>query len=126
MSTYEESSAADTGFALTHANQPGASVVCVTGALDLATAPELERALDAAEQEGAAGMVLDLSGITFIDSSALRVLLRSAERLKEHGQLLHVVCGPGPVMRLFELTLLTTTFSVHPTRDEAVAAVRQS
>jgi anti-anti-sigma factor len=102
-----------------------ATVVSVSGEIDMATAPQLERALLAAEQERN-GLVLDLQGVGFLDSTALHVLLRASERLNERGRVLHVVCGQGPVRRLFELTVLTATFRIHSDRDAATLEVGHS
>jgi anti-anti-sigma factor len=114
--------APSTGFEASGESIDGASVVTAKGELDMATAPQIEEALIAAEQENGTGVVLDLSGVEFIDSSALRVLILSTERLNARGDDLHVVCQEGPIRRLFELTVLTTTFQMHADRGEAIAA----
>jgi anti-sigma B factor antagonist len=56
----------------------GRSLVRVQGEVDLATAPELEATL--AEQRSGDRVVLDLTDCSFLDSSAIRVVLTSAER----------------------------------------------
>jgi anti-anti-sigma factor len=105
-------------FEIAFESENGATVLSVSGEIDMATAPQLERALVAAEQESR-GLVLDLRGVGFLDSTALHVLLRASERLNERGRQLYVVCGPGPVKRLFELTVLTATFRIHSSREAA-------
>jgi anti-anti-sigma factor len=109
-------------FEIAFESENGATIVAVKGEIDLATAPQLERSLAAAEQDDANGLVLDLRGVTFLDSTALHVLLRCSERLNETGRKLHVVCGPGPVRRLFEITVLVTTFRIHSSREAASEA----
>jgi anti-sigma B factor antagonist len=109
-------------FEISFESQNGTTVLAVSGEIDIATAPQLERSLVAAEQDHSNGLVLDLTGVGFLDSSALHVLLRSTERLDERGRQLHVVCTPGPVKRLFELTVLTTTFDMHASRGAAILA----
>lgn len=56
--------------------EAGRTVVAVTGELDMATAPDLDRALAGATDGGATGIVVDLSACTFIDSTAITTLLR--------------------------------------------------
>ena len=67
---------ADLDFDLTVAREAGATRLVLRGELDLATAPQLEHALAAAGD----GVLLDLRGLTFMDSTGVRVLLEAAER----------------------------------------------
>jgi anti-sigma B factor antagonist len=91
--------------------QDGAWVISLYGELDLASAPMLEQGLLDAEAAGAARLVLDLSGLEFIDSTGLHVLVRAHERARETGQQLSLVRGPRAVQRLFELTGAARVFS---------------
>jgi anti-sigma B factor antagonist len=59
--------------------------------LDLATCPELEEALESTEGIAGATVVLDLRGLTFIDSSGIRVLLLAIERNRANGDHLRVI-----------------------------------
>jgi anti-sigma B factor antagonist len=110
-------------FAIRSETAESASIVSVQGELDLATTPQLENALLAAESDRGTDVVLDLCEVEFIDSTALRALILSAERLNEQGNELQVACGPGAVRRLFELTVLTAKFGMHENREDAVAAL---
>src|SRR5688572_22088166 len=90
----------------------GTFVVAVSGEVDLYTAPELERALAGPLAEGTAQLVVDLSDATFVDSTALHVLLRSARQLdRDAGELIVVVPDPN-VRKLFEITGLDRLFAV--------------
>ena len=102
------------------------SIVAVQGELDLSTTPQLETALIAAENDRGTDVVLDLCEVEFIDSTALRALILSAERLNEQGNELQVACGPGPVRRLFELTVLTAKVGMHESRADAIAALESA
>jgi anti-anti-sigma factor len=78
-------------------------VVAPHGELDLATVPELVRTVDELRESGVDAVQLDLRGVTFLDSSGLRFVLRlSAARVQ--GLELSVVPGPPAVHRLFALT----------------------
>jgi anti-sigma B factor antagonist len=90
----------------------GTFVVAAGGEVDLYRAPELERALAGPLAEGATQLVVDLSEATFVDSTALHVLLRAARQLdREAGELIVVVPDPN-VRKVFEITGVGRFFSV--------------
>jgi anti-anti-sigma factor len=66
-------------------------------------------------------VVLDLSAVEFIDSSALGTLLKAGGEIESRGKRLRIVCADGPVRKLLEMTNLTNRFQLCPTRDEALA-----
>jgi anti-sigma B factor antagonist len=101
----------------------GLAVATIIGEIDLYTAPRLHEVLLQGIAEGAHQVVVDLSAVTFIDSTALGVLVRSAKQLGPDGGALHLVCGPGGVRRLIEIAGLTGVFAMHSTLDEALAAL---
>lgn len=84
----------------------GRVVVRCRGELDLAAAPEAETYLEAIEREGATEIVLDLSGIEFLDSTGLRVVVAADARARRGGHRLLVVPGPEHVHRVFRIALL--------------------
>jgi anti-sigma B factor antagonist len=74
------------------------------GELDLSTAPMLEDAFDAARaDESAAMVVVDLTELSFIDSTGIHLLLRMYAACAD-GDRLRVVNGSRPVERLFDVT----------------------
>jgi anti-sigma B factor antagonist len=86
-------------------------ILSLRGELDLATSALLERELDAAEAARPARLVVDLSGLEFIDSSGLNALVRARERASQNGHQLSLRQGPRVVERLFELTKSVELFS---------------
>ena len=78
--------------------------ICVEGELDLATAADLERELTRAEDSDAQSIILDLSGLQFIDSTGVRLLLRAQARSREDSNRLALLRGPAAVQRVFDLT----------------------
>ena len=79
------------------------ATIRVVGELDIATAPALAEALDSALGSDAAIVLLDLDGVTFIDSAGVRVVLRAVAEAEAGGRL-RVRRGHGEqVRRLFEL-----------------------
>jgi anti-sigma B factor antagonist len=98
------------------------TVVAVEGELDLYTAPQLRDAVLAAVADGADHVVLDLTGVPFMDSSGLGVVVACLKRLREGGGDLAVVTPPGsPPTKLLSLTGLDRAIATHATVDEATA-----
>jgi anti-sigma B factor antagonist len=99
------------------------SVLNVEGELDLAAAPSLKWALADVVQAGATRLVVDLTRVTFIDSTALGVLV-GAHRSLSAGARLAIACRHPDVLNIFELTGLDATFDIFPTLEDALAHVR--
>jgi anti-sigma B factor antagonist len=93
-----------------------APVVRVVGEIDVATAPELRDALHRLLDHGAHAIVIDLSGVNFLDSSGLGVLLGVHKRLLEQGDApLRLTQAPAAVVRVLEITGLDRTFTLERT-----------
>lgn len=84
----------------------GRYTVAVTGELDIVSAGKLEAVLLQISGDSASAVRLDLSGLTFMDSTGLRTVLRAKELSDSHGFELSLVPGPPKVQRLFEVTAL--------------------
>src|SRR5436305_5059733 len=80
-----------------------ATVLTVTGELDLATSPALEAELDRAT-DGSELVILDLRGVSFMDSTGLSLLVKAQRRAHDLGRRLAVVKGGAQVQRLLKLT----------------------
>ena len=94
------------------------TVLQVEGELDMATAPTLEEAL--ADAGFAERLVIDLTACTFIDSSAVRVLVSSARDCEAaRGSLALVVTDPG-ILRVLEISGVDTMLPVHDTLAAAL------
>jgi anti-sigma B factor antagonist len=100
-------------------------VLSVEGELDLATAPSLKWALADILDSGHSQVVLDLSRVTFIDSTALGVLV-GVKRGLSSGAVLAIACAHPDVLNIFELTGLDATFDIFATFDDALAFARGS
>jgi anti-sigma B factor antagonist len=100
-----------------------AYLIALTGEVDLYTAPEFKQELLDAIAKGAKQVVVDLSGTTFIDSTTLGVLVGGVKRLRTNDGQLSLVCSDRNITKIFEITGLDRVFTIHATRDEAVAAL---
>ncbi|HUN77383.1 MAG TPA: STAS domain-containing protein [Solirubrobacteraceae bacterium] len=98
-------------------------VVVVEGELDLSTAPRLKWMLVDALQGGKRHIALDLTLTTFMDSTALGVLVAVRRRLGPD-ELLAIACPRPDVLKIFEFAGVDSAFSISSTLDEALAAVR--
>jgi anti-anti-sigma factor len=97
--------------------------VAVRGEIDINAVEPLEAALEAAIRDSVGAFVIDLSGVDFLDSSGLHVLLRARGLLGREDRALAVVCPFGPVRRVFELSGSSQLFALYPSREEAAAAL---
>ena len=97
----------------------GHDVLDVSGEIDLATAPELESTL--AERVGARKTIVDLSRVSFIDSTGLRVLLTIHETAETAGGQLVLISAEGPVTKLCAITGVRDLLHIATDRDAAVA-----
>ena len=99
------------------------TLLTVGEVVDLATAPVLEEAIDGLLAEGPKALIVDLSGVTFLASVGLRLLVSTHEKVGESGQFAVVASGPI-TSRPIQLTKLDEVFAMYPTLDEALTRVR--
>jgi anti-sigma B factor antagonist len=78
--------------------------ICLVGELDLATADAVERELERVEATDARSIVVDLSGVTFVSSTGIRLMLSADARSRADADRLSLRRGPPAVHRVFELT----------------------
>jgi anti-sigma B factor antagonist len=78
----------------------------LTGEFDLAGVQEFQDAIARLEGEHPKAMLIDLSGLSFMDSSGLRALVMADERARAAQRRLAIVAGPPQVRRVFEITQL--------------------
>jgi anti-anti-sigma factor len=101
-------------------------VVAPRGRLDSAAAPAFEQRLLGHLDTGERGVVLDLTGLDYISSAGLRVLLVVAKRLRA-GNRRFVVCALRSAVReVFELSGFTAIFEIRPTVADGLACFRNS
>lgn len=107
--------------AIDHGEQGNAHVIIVRGDVDIGTTPLLSSALGTAVLGGRDRVVIDMSDVSFIDSSGLSVLLSALRRLTREGRTLAVACREGELVhRLLAFTDLLGSLSVHRSRESAV------
>lgn len=93
-------------------------VVHLQGEVDLASAPQLRRGIYELIDQGHHRVAVDLSGVEFMDSTGLGVLIGALKRLRESGGSM-VLAGIRPaVSRVFEITGLDRIFTIHGSLTE--------
>src|SRR4051794_14307735 len=100
-----------------------ATVVSVTGEVDMETSPSFARGLLRAIGAGRGGLIVDLSQVSFIDSAALTTLVGAFDQLRHAGGgQLAIVARDSRMRSLFEVARMDRDFRIFSTRDEALAA----
>lgn len=82
------------------------ALIALTGEFDLAGVQKFEGELSKLEAENPGVVVVDLGGLSFMDSSGLRALVMADQRASKAGRRLAIVPGPPTVRRVFEITQL--------------------
>lgn len=106
--------------------EPGIVIVRISGEIDLSSVPRLSELIQ--QRLTAAllrGVVLDLSGVSFCDSSGLELLLEVKHRAGRRGITLHVIVGNSAVRQLLDLTGLSSWFVCHDSATEAISDLRR-
>jgi anti-anti-sigma factor len=104
-----------------------ALVVRIEGEVDLSNADDVRTDLIAAVPHAAAGLVLDLTSTTYLDSSGIRLLFDLAQRLHaRRQQLVLVVTDEALVRRVIVLTKLDDAVPLHNRLEDALAALNGS
>jgi anti-sigma B factor antagonist len=93
------------------------------GEVDVLTAPQLGRRLLSLTDEGKTSVVVDLSLVTFIDSTGIGVLLNALRQITRRNGRLVLVCPSERTLRPFEITGLVGHLRIVATREEALGAL---
>ena len=96
-------------------------LVSVSGELDLYTGERLRQAIEEATSVGADIVLLDLSGVGFIDSTALGVIVQETKRLEGRALSLTLITDDPRTVRVLEVTGLDRIMRRHATLHDALA-----
>lgn len=107
----------DQSFELAEETRGDLAIIAVSGEVDVVTAPTLRDRLDDQLAGGQVRVVVDLSGVTFLDSTGLGVLVRGMKRCSELGGELILVATEPRILKLFAITGLNDAFSIVPSLD---------
>ena len=104
--------------------RPGEGLVQVVlrGELDLSTVEKVEEELGRVEADEPRVLVLDLSALTCLDSTGLRLMVTAHQRAEKEGRRLVIVKGPETVHRVFTITKLDEKLEMVDDVSEAAGA----
>lgn len=97
--------------------------VAVRGEVDINAVDVLDAALESAILKSVGAFVIDLTEVSFLDSSGLAAIVRAHALLEREDRRLAVVCPPGPALRIFELTNMQELFAIYSSPQEAADAL---
>jgi anti-sigma B factor antagonist len=100
----------------------GVLVLALCGELDIARTPRLRVAINEILRARPTALVIDLCQVSFVDSTALALLLNAQRRATQHGIPLRLACDVPTTLELLSLTRLTREFEIHPSRRSAIRA----
>jgi anti-anti-sigma factor len=93
------------------------------GEFDAAAVEPFDTALQEALLESSGAFLVDLSGLTFMDSSGVNALLRARALLGREERELAVICPPGAPRKVLDMIGVADLFAIFGTRDDAQAAL---
>ena len=97
------------------------AVVAATGEVDVFTAPGLDAEITALLDQGSSRLVVDLSGVSFLDSTGLGVLVKGLKTARDAGGSMHLVVTSDRIRKIFDITGLDASLPLFDTVDDAVA-----
>jgi anti-sigma B factor antagonist len=101
----------------------GAAVVALTGDVDLQTSPQVrQQLLECLDRQ--ARIVVDLSAVSYIDSSGVASLVEAFQVSRKKGASFSLASVSSAAMRVLSLARLDKVFTIHPSVDAATAAQR--
>jgi anti-sigma B factor antagonist len=102
------------------ATTPGSDryVITVSGEVDLASSPDLDTAIIAAIESGSSSLVIDLTDVSFMDSSGLGVIVRGLKRCREADKDLDLVITNERVLKVFGITGLDQVIPIHDSLED--------
>ncbi|MGH8957281.1 MAG: STAS domain-containing protein [Acidimicrobiia bacterium] len=102
-------------------NYNGRALLRANGEIDLATVELLDMAVANALEDGLNQVVIDLTKVSFMDSTGIRSLLTNSERINEAGGKMSIVLSGGPVARTLSVTGVDALLSIYDSIAEATA-----
>ena len=98
------------------------TVVEVSGEVDLYTAPRLKTLLTEITGSGRTRIAVEFSGVEFMDSTGLGVLISGLRRCREAGGTMALVAPAEPVRKVLGITGLDQVFAIHDDLSEVIGS----
>jgi anti-sigma B factor antagonist len=104
----------------TTVSETGVPVLAASGEIDVASAPEFHASLSDVIGQESEIVIVDMSEVSFIDSTGLGVLVGAEKQMRDTDRALRLVVTQPQIIRLLELTGLDEVFTVVSNSDDAV------
>ena len=98
-----------------------ATVVEVSGEIDVYTAPRLREKIISLVDAGNYRLIIDMERVEFLDSTGLGVLVGGLKRVRQYDGGIDLVCTQGRILRIFRITGLSKVFSIYESVEQALA-----
>ncbi|GII60771.1 anti-sigma factor antagonist [Sphaerisporangium krabiense] len=105
-------------------HSPHVQVLVVAGDLDHHTTRRLRAVLDELTLAAGDALVIDLSALTFCDSTGISILIAAHQRAQQAGAALGLAAMDSDIAHIFQIMGLDRLFSFYDTTDKAIAALR--
>ena len=109
---------------LTERTEDKIPVVAITGDIDLESSPKLREFLKPKTAQKTPRLLLDFTGVNYIDSSGLATLIEYFQSVQAFGGKLGLACLSPRVKNVFEIVRLEQIFSLYPDIPSAIAALK--
>lgn len=101
-------------------------VLDVVGEIDIYTTPQFKEAVSAAINENKPAIIINMTQVTYMDSSGFGTLLSATKRLRPLNGALYLSGCNDAIQRMLQITRLNTIFGVYANEDEALSAARST
>lgn len=98
----------------------GIAVIALAGEVDVYTSPRVKQEIVNLLNSDTTRMVVDLTGVEYLDSTGLGVLIGGLKRARERDGDLKLICDNVRILRIFEITGLTKIFDIYRSEAEAL------
>ncbi len=107
-------------------HQDDIPVLDVVGEIDIYTTPQFKEAVSEAIDQNKPAIVINMTKVTYMDSSGFGTLLSATKRLRPLDGALYLSGCNEAIQRMLQITRLNTIFGVYATEEEAVAAAKSA
>jgi anti-sigma B factor antagonist len=101
----------------------GLAICRVDGEINITTSPDLKKTFDKLIAQKTPKIVIDLSKVTYVDSSGLATLVGILKNMRSYGGKMRLAGMSTKIKSLFEITKLDKLFEIMATEEEAIAGL---
>ena len=99
------------------------NLVALKGNFDISASQQFDEKLTSLIKDGANRIIMDFTGVMFVASTGLRMILKTAQQLKDEKGLLHICCVNNTVMEVFKMTGFDTILSIFDSKENAMVGM---